>query len=169
MKKLIVLAILIFISCNNLNYELDDSRCNSLLIKSQNFSYSLNKEYNLNTVTEILDFVSNNIIYTPDNIEYWQIPEETLFRNTGDSEDISIMIMYFLNKINIDSFVVITPSYSDEMHSIVEFNSLYWDPIIMNYTEKNYEIADRIPYNFAITMAFKDHYWTCDYQNFINN
>lgn len=59
------------------------------------------------TKEEVFTWIADNYVYKDDASEYWQSPEETLERGTGDCEDWAILCVYMLNEINIKANIAL--------------------------------------------------------------
>jgi len=91
-------------------------------------------EIEVNSVEDILIYISNNITYKNDiNVwkvnEYWQLPEETYMLKTGDCEDFCILFMYLCKvKLNVNSSYYSFENLNiKENHAFVKIEDTYYD------------------------------------------
>lgn len=59
------------------------------------------------TVDEAIDFVINKIKYQKDMIDYWQSPQETYYKRTGDCEDKAILLMEYMQKLGESTSLIV--------------------------------------------------------------
>jgi len=73
---------------------------------------------------DVISWVADNIEYRSDEArygeEYWQSPQQTLARGTGDCEDFVILDMQLLHEIGIESYMVLIPG-----HAMLLVNNTY--------------------------------------------
>lgn len=92
------------------------------------------------------DWICENISFAnDDNGNYWQTPEETISKMSGDCEDYSMLIAYYANQFGLDPMIGILPSgyvicIIDGMAYVPNSNeikkaSLYKDVYIESYNE----------------------------------
>uniref|UniRef100_A0A6M3KZW9 Putative peptidase n=1 Tax=viral metagenome TaxID=1070528 RepID=A0A6M3KZW9_9ZZZZ len=68
-------------------------------------------------VQDVISWVADNIKYRSDKqrydeSDYWQMPQQTLARGTGDCEDFVILDMQLLWEIGIESHMVLIPGHA---------------------------------------------------------
>ena len=82
------------------------------------------------TEQDIVTWISENIEYKSETIDYWQPPGETLKLKTGDCEDLCILFMY-LAKIELDidaeMLLVISGLDGKGCHALVSCNGTVYD------------------------------------------
>ena len=82
----------------------------------------------------IRDWVSNNIEYSYESREYWQLPRETLLSRTGDCEDYAILLVSLYRAVGYDAdrvFVVGGKNENGEGHGWVriQIDMIGWQNI----------------------------------------
>lgn len=92
------------------------------------------EKYGLYSEISILDWVSENIKYEKDwenwgVPEYWQTPEQTLTKGTGDCEDYCILAQEMLMRIGVCSTLHTVKIKGGGLHMIIKLdNGAYCDP-----------------------------------------
>lgn len=158
MKNLFLLfAVLVMIGC--------DQASVSFLTESEDISLTSYRpdpivdivdmtmeEYGLDNQGSILRWVSDNIEYERDYEnwvvpEYWQTPEQTLTKRTGDCEDYCILAQEMLRRIGVESEIVVVYTENDNLHAVlqlyimvreeykkIESQQGYYDPVSGGYS-----------------------------------
>lgn len=82
----------------------------------------------LTSIEETMEWVSDNIKYTPEEIHYFQSPGETYDLMAGDCEDITALCMYLIKvELHTDS-VMLLGWNGFSGHAWVEVNGQWWEP-----------------------------------------
>lgn len=79
-------------------------------------------------ISVINDFWNNSITFKDDEIDYWQTPQETWDKKTGDCEDFAIAKYFHLLAKDIDA--------SRLSLAWVLLNPLYYPELVKNYNPK---------------------------------
>jgi len=92
---------------------------------------------------------------------YWQTPEETWNKKTGDCEDISMLIAYCCKQIlNIEPDIVRISKESRTgeyfNHVIIYYDNIYYD-FGNKFSEKELDILAVVDYKYALAVAKKYH------------
>ena len=62
----------------------------------------------IETIEEALIYMQNNIEYKYDNDDFWQLPEETYLKGTGDCEDkASLLAHLFIYNVNLNDIILL--------------------------------------------------------------
>lgn len=107
-----------------------------------NFDNLLKDVPYFSTMEEAWSWVDYNIHYKYDPIvglwDAWQTPEETLEKRTGDCEDFSILLMYFIYALGEDSSLILC-TYDGNPHVIIKYKGQYLEPQVYGkyYTEND--------------------------------
>lgn len=89
MKNLIIFLIMIlFFSCNPY-LEREWDKLPELLLEWDE----------INSFQDIEVWIFSNIKYKKDNKDYWQFPDETILKETGDCEDMALLFCAMSNKL----------------------------------------------------------------------
>lgn len=115
MKKLILIASLFF-GC--------------AFGKPTTYMYTWVPPVQLGTLNEILRWERDNLTYTLENgdengADYWQTPEETYNKKSGDCEDYCLLFMHFARFCGHDGFdsqLIIVDKDNGETHALVMCN-----------------------------------------------
>ena len=76
----------------------------------------------------IYDYLDDNITYKADAWEYWQAPQETIDKRTGDCEDYGIFIAYFADRdLGASVKLCVIETGLTEKHMVVRINGVYYD------------------------------------------
>lgn len=80
---------------------------------------------------DVISWVAENIEYLPDDEslegkQYWQTPQETLDRRTGDCEDFVVLDVALLHDIGIESFAVMISSEDGDHHVILKVGNDFY-------------------------------------------
>lgn len=113
MRKAIftVLVVVLFASCEQL-------MPSSQLIRTPTLQ--------LNSLTEIREYITSNITYVADTTDRWQAPQETIDKGTGDCEDFCLLAGYFADKLGYSVYLVGISS-SKGNHMILELDGVYYE------------------------------------------
>lgn len=80
----------------------------------------------LNSLSDISNYVRNNITYVADEGDRWQAPQETIDKGTGDCEDYCLFAGYYADKLGYNVHLVgIRSSKGD--HMILELDGVYYE------------------------------------------
>jgi hypothetical protein len=115
------------------------------------------------TWQEAAIWIDENITYTPDldthgQREYWQAPQETLDRGTGDCEDFAILLGYYADALGDDVKIVIVYDHEKVItHCVVEINGV----LIAAQSGSRFILEDT--WKVILTMDFKDAIAWCYY------
>ena len=83
---------------------------------------------------------------------YWQTPEETWNKKTGDCEDISLLIAYCCKQIlNIEPDMV-RINIRGNLHIIIHYDNIYYD-FGNKFSEKELDILAMVDYKYALSFA----------------
>ena len=88
------------------------------LIRQPNLQFS--------SLSDIREYVVKNIHYKSDDGDYWQAPQETIDKGTGDCEDYCLFVGYFAQKLGYRVYLVAI-SYPEGCHMILELNGAYYE------------------------------------------
>lgn len=92
------------------------------------------------SLSEIRAYVRSNIHYKWDDTDYWQAPQETIDKGTGDCEDYCLFVGYFADKLGYDVHLVCIEK-PDGNHMILKLNNMYYEA----QTVSIYAYADKYP------------------------
>lgn len=83
---------------------------------------------NLTELQEVNSLVNAYVVYKRDleGNDYWQTPDETLLRGTGDCEDYAILKAHYLAKYN-PRLVAVQVRSSGEYHALLRVEGYYLD------------------------------------------
>jgi hypothetical protein len=124
--------------------------------------YFFEENIEIKTVKEALVFVNINMKYIRDSDDYWQLPEESYKKKTGDCEDYIIFFMYLLEtKLDIKTSLIALENISTkEAHVITKYNNKYVDVPNMFTSETildGWHIIWEIPYSEVMWMTYFYH------------
>jgi len=91
--------------------------------------YYFENDIEVRNLAEAGYFVNNHMTAVPDNGDYWQLPEESYQKRTGDCEDFVIFFMY-LAKTKLDfetEFVVVYFEETSEYHAMAKYLNSYFE------------------------------------------
>lgn len=108
--------------------------------------YSFDYEEVFSSPEEAQNWVVNNIIYSSEKGDEWQLPEETYFKKAGDCEDKALLLMCFFWDMEYTPEMVII-KYNSAYHAIVKINDIYYDS---TSTKK----WDNITYSIVFTYSY---------------
>lgn len=84
--------------------------------------------FDFDTVDDVLEYVSDTIVYVPDEVDYWQGPAETLELKTGDCEDFCILFMWLLHsQLNLDAEMLIVRNGNGGEHAMARLDGVVYD------------------------------------------
>lgn len=114
---------LFLLSCEN---------CPSPLKVDKNYKYKWNKPIQVSSIDEAMKWCSDNIEYKNDKevwnqSDYWQTPQETYDKRTGDCEDYCILFMQLVYELGYESELKIILKTNDNYHAIVKVENIYYD------------------------------------------
>jgi len=156
-KKIIFFLLLIFLACSNGQ---EDIEVGSL------YQYDFNNDIKVENINQAVLYVLKDIKYQFDlasgSNDYWQTPEQTYTLQTGDCEDMAILLMYILkDKLNTDSvFLLVENIFTGTAHGMVFADDLYLlaaDELISEDPPAGWKILHMIPYSEVIWMACFHH------------
>lgn len=163
MKKIIfrfTLTLVIFISfikCNIDTYE--ENPLKSIHVEKM-YNYSFEENIEIQTKYRAINLVSEIIEIKDENIDYWQLPEETFNLKTGDCEDYSLLLCYLLEtKLNIRTNLILL-GRGNERHIIVQCENEYIDAVqgvTFKEIPNDWYIIYTILYEEAIWMTYYYH------------
>jgi hypothetical protein len=128
------------------------------------YSYDIDDLLYKESITDLntaWQWVSGNITYAPDKLNWWQFDdwqsaEETLIKRTGDCEDFAILLGEFLKCLNyVTELVVIRENTG--FHAILRVNNVCIEPQAFRNYYKNEEINIIIIYSYDDYRAFSLH------------
>jgi hypothetical protein len=124
------------------------------------YDYYFENDIEVNTIDDIINYITNNYTYKDEQTDYWQLPEETYRLKTGDCEDLALLFCYLLEtKLDIRTNLIIIAK-NTEVHILANYNDYYTHPI-SGYTSKDlssgWNITFVIPYPEAIWMTYYYH------------
>ena len=149
-----ILAFLLLLGCNlNRSYEA--------------FDYSFAHEITVTSVEEALAWCSENIEYVADSEVYgegyWQLPEETYEKRSGDCEDFCLMFMYLCYEQLGYSPELLIVQYGDAVtynHAIVELGAEWFE------ISGGFRISNRAEYVVYFEKSYHESMWmTARYHN----
>jgi hypothetical protein len=135
MRNVIIILILYLIICNIIycEYSSDVSLENIEVEKMEDYVCKECDKIEINSIKDILEYLSNNIQYKDEKNDYWQLPEETITKGTGDCEDFCILFMYLLkNKLEIENSLTLIKPNKKTVHTVVYYSNQYSDPTMYN-------------------------------------
>jgi hypothetical protein len=163
MKKIIFVLSLLLISCVACDLEYGTAEDDIVIGEITDYDFE-NDIPEFENIDETIQYVITNIIHIPDKQEYWQLPEETYNLKTGDCEDQAILLMYLLNKLQIESEFIATKISNKAKHSYIYLinDNIYINPqtgTILDFEQffKNYLIIESYAYSEIIWMTIKYH------------
>lgn len=118
------------------------------------------------TQEAVFAWVYDNITYEaePETNLYddWQTPEETLILGTGDCEDFTILAMYLLDLIGIDSEMLLVytdPDDEDEdgdlgPHAMMLIDGRAYEPQLGRWAKYDFEIIRKMTFMEAMLIAY---------------
>jgi len=116
------------------------------------------------TIDQAFMYVEDNIIYTLDNGENWQFPEETADLKTGDCEDISALIAHLLiYNVGIDNVLLVLCKRKTDGngHMMIKIGNKYYESIGGRGYYPNYDQAFKTvkeySYDDYINKAMRHH------------
>lgn len=99
--------------------------------------YSCSENYDVRSPSFVFDDVSDIGAYTAncfvyktdqDNFgqaDFWQSPQATIDRGSGDCEDFAILSCYFLEALDIETKIVFIKINDNKFHALVFFDGFY--------------------------------------------
>lgn len=85
-------------------------------------------DIHFDSLNEIYDYLNAHITYKSDEWEYWQAPQDTIDKGTGDCEDYAIFIAYFADRdLNASVTLCVIETGLTDKHMIVRINGVYHD------------------------------------------
>ena len=127
------------------------------------FVYDFNNDIKVESLEDAVNYVAYDIKYKsdPPGYDYWQTPEETETLKTGDCEDKAILLMYLLNKMGIDSWLLIVEHIiTQDNHALVFSNNKFLESTNGSISEKlhpSFIIKSYISYYETIWMTVFYH------------
>ncbi len=93
--------------------------------------------------------------------DYWQLPQETIHRKTGDCEDFSILLAYKIKNSLPGKFsdpIIITGTVDGNGHAWVKWKNYYYEAtsgrrLKYNEIQEHYKIKKEIKYTDALTLC----------------
>ena len=113
MRRFVFVSV-ICLFCSSCSYFLDPM----LYVRTPTIAFS--------SLDDLRIYVVHNIKYKSDPPEYWQAPQETIDKGTGDCEDFAILVAYFAREMGYDVMLVgITTTNGN--HMIVSINGVCYE------------------------------------------
>jgi len=89
-------------------------------------------DISFSSLEEIQTYVWHNITYASDHVvhggEYWQAPQETISRGTGDCEDFAIFVGYFAERdLGMDVELLGVEEYEGGNHMLVVLDDIIYE------------------------------------------
>lgn len=133
-KYLLVLVPIVFLSCIN------------------PYDYIREPSISFTSLEEIYEYVET-LRYVPDAEEYWQAPQETINRGTGDCEDMAIFIIYFASRdLGMKVKLVGIHKANGTNHALAKLDNKYYEVYTMRtYDEESLDIYMEVSLNYALT------------------
>jgi len=104
------------------------SVCGILTSCANPFEGIRNPDIHFNSIDAIYDYLDTHITYKADEWEYWQAPQETINKRSGDCEDFAIFIAYFADRdLRADVMLYEIETGLTDKHMIVRINGVYRD------------------------------------------
>jgi len=117
----------------------------------------------LRSPEEILGWIGRNIRYQPESPsgqgDYWQTPEETLSRGSGDCEDLSLLFMFLCRRllaVEPRLLVVADHLQSAHNHTIVAVGDAWYDPT------EGHRIPGGTPYRVFYDFSYPRSLWMAE-------
>jgi len=110
-----------------------------------------------NSMDELRDYVTYELSYKSEFTDYWQAPQETIDKGTGDCEDFCIFVGYFARKMGYEVFLVVLETPKGN-HMIIMLNGVPYEA----QTLGKYQYYDKYPQIARLTMdeALRKCYFT---------
>mgnify|MGYP003587410648 FL=1 len=110
-----------------------------------------------NSMDELCNYVNYGLSYKYEFTDYWQAPQETIDKGTGDCEDFCIFVGYFARKMGYEVYLVAVETPKGT-HMIIMLNGVPYEA----QTLRQYQYYDRYPKIARLTMdeALRKCYFT---------
>jgi len=128
------------------------------------YDYYFENDIEVYTIGDALDYVYINIDYEEDNSDYWQLPEETYNKGTGDCEDMCLLFMYLVvTKLDLHPMMIRVSRIRDNKkvyHIMAILDGVYYETTAGYSTSRlsdYWQIEWVCLYEQAIWMTYKHH------------
>ncbi len=158
----ICFIVLFFIGC--IYQEITENELKKIPIGKMN-DYAFENEIKIFSITEIIIYIADNIKYVNEIFDYWQLPEETIKKGTGDCEDLCILAMFlFKTKLNLDTDLIMLKNiYTKEIHTLIHPVPFGKEVRYYDFTSNSYIKTIPLYWEFIFTIPYKEVIWMTYY------
>lgn len=163
MKKFILYILI----CLSFGCKECETPTSTVVENKDDYVYKWDNPLDIRTIDGAMSWCADSVTYRSDTeiwgrSEYWQTPQETYNKRTGDCEDYAIMFMQLVHELGYKPELISITQYGSG-HTIVKLNDLYYNVQVKKvYTRiedvKGYEnVREKYSYGETMWYTVKEH------------